>query len=154
MKLSRCHHFSFHLLVSAITTTSTSTIIMPGVSKQTLYLVGYSEKLHIRNVECVKTRYQHQKGEWVLRSLIYVFAVADRPWVLQSAAFEVSWKEYAALLHTKASEYVRYNLKVKPEYLIRTYDESTLLLSDVKDTSPVTFRKPVWNTLDHTVRTS
>nr|4BOE_A Chain A, JAPANIN [Rhipicephalus appendiculatus]4BQU_A Chain A, JAPANIN [Rhipicephalus appendiculatus]4BQU_B Chain B, JAPANIN [Rhipicephalus appendiculatus] len=106
---------------------------MPAINTQTLYLAGHSSKLFERNVGCVKTRYLNQTGDWVTRSLIYVFTFDTEPWVTQAGAFQVKWEPYSPLLRVKASDYVRDNLGAKPDYFIRTYDNDFLLLSDLKE---------------------
>ncbi|KAL3219024.1 hypothetical protein MRX96_031181 [Rhipicephalus microplus] len=48
-------------------------------------------------------------------------------------AFDVKWVPYSARLSLRASDYLRSNLWVKPEYVIRTYDDHSLLLSELKE---------------------
>ncbi|XP_049273376.1 uncharacterized protein LOC119400727 [Rhipicephalus sanguineus] len=118
----------------------------PAVSQQNLYLVGYSQKLSKYNVGCVRTRYLYKNGDWVKRSLTYVFTFETEPWQTQSAAIDVQWKPYAALLHVKASDYVQRNLGAKPTYVIRTYGDNFLLLSDLNE---VPSTCSLWVTIDN-----
>uniref|UniRef100_A0A131YU33 Lipocalin n=1 Tax=Rhipicephalus appendiculatus TaxID=34631 RepID=A0A131YU33_RHIAP len=149
MKVLRCLVCSFYIIVSSITTMTTGTPSMPAINTQTLYLAGYSSKLFSYNVGCVKTRYLKQTGDWVTRSLIYVFTFDSKPWETKADAFQVKWEPYSPLLHVKASDYVRYNLRAKPDYFIRTYDDDFLLLSDAKEVpSPCS----LWVTLKYVER--
>nr|XP_037287389.1 uncharacterized protein LOC119180319 [Rhipicephalus microplus] len=133
MKLLRSQSFAIYMIVASIITMSKGTPSMPAIKKDSLYLAGYSSKLFERNVGCVKTRHLSEKDGWVKRSLIYVFSFDERPWKTRNEAFDVKWEPYSARLSLRASDYLRSNLWVKPEYVIRTYDDHSLLLSELKE---------------------
>ncbi|KAL1422936.1 hypothetical protein MTO96_021531 [Rhipicephalus appendiculatus] len=111
---------------------ATGTPTMPATSRETLYLAGYSSKLYIRNVECVLSRYLFHQGDWVTRSLIYVFAIRQKPWRGETTAFKVKWPQYAALLQVNPPHYLKHNVWAKTEYVVRNYDSQSLVLSDLK----------------------
>nr|XP_037290747.1 uncharacterized protein LOC119186070 [Rhipicephalus microplus] len=105
---------------------------MPAISEHTLYLVGYSSTLYIRNVECVISTFLGRQGDWVRRSIIYMFAIRQKPWNGQTSAFKVKWPQYSALLYLNGPDDIKRDLNSKREYVVRTYDDRHLIVSDLK----------------------
>nr|XP_037286261.1 uncharacterized protein LOC119179297 [Rhipicephalus microplus] len=116
----------------SLETMTSGTPFMPATSRETLYLVGYSSKLKIYNVVCVLSRYLSIEGEWVKRSLNYMFRVGT-PWRGQSETIRVKWEPYAVFLHVKPSDYTKHDLHAKTKYVVRTFGKEYLLLSEITE---------------------
>nr|M1P048.1 RecName: Full=Japanin-like-RA1; Flags: Precursor [Rhipicephalus appendiculatus]AGF70151.1 japanin-like-RA1 precursor [Rhipicephalus appendiculatus] len=134
MQLPLSHLLACYILASSIPSWTTSTPIMPAINKETLYLVGHSRSLKLTNVACVISTYRGQKDGWVERNMNYAFSVG-KPWRGQSSTIHVQWRPYAALMNARTSDIVRHDLQTKPQYVVRNYDDNSLVLSDVKDES-------------------
>nr|M1NKV5.1 RecName: Full=Japanin-like-RA2; Flags: Precursor [Rhipicephalus appendiculatus]AGF70152.1 japanin-like-RA2 precursor [Rhipicephalus appendiculatus] len=134
MKLLLSGMLAGYILASSILSMTTGTPRMPAISRETLHLVGYSSKMKIPNVVCINSRYLSSEGGWVKRSVNYMFPI-DKPWRGKSSTVEVKWEPYAVLLHMKTSYDVSRDLQTKSQYVVRNYDDNSLVLSDLNEVS-------------------
>ncbi|XP_075724479.1 japanin-like-RA1 [Rhipicephalus microplus] len=138
------HLLACFVLAFSTPSMTTSTPKMPAIDTKVLYLAGYSKSLYIDNVQCVLSRIIGHKDGWVMRSLIYVFAVnahslnappsleeADGSIISRSSTIEVRWTPYSSLMNVMTSAYVEYNLETESKYVIRTYNDESLVLSEL-----------------------
>ncbi|XP_037521378.1 uncharacterized protein LOC119398617 [Rhipicephalus sanguineus] len=79
-----------------------------GVLKNALYLVGYSSNMQIYNVKCVISKHLRHENGWEMRNLNYMFPVVN---IMRS------W------------------LSAKDKYMIRNYDDNSLVLSELTESS-------------------
>uniref|UniRef100_L7MC06 Putative group viii salivary lipocalin n=1 Tax=Rhipicephalus pulchellus TaxID=72859 RepID=L7MC06_RHIPC len=102
---------------------------MPAVTDKPLYLVGYSMERYHWQWRCINTTYISKENGWVRRyiSVAYNTTSYALKW---NDTMEVRNKSHDVILEVKASGLVKGWFHAKDWYVIRHYDDKSLLLSE------------------------
>uniref|UniRef100_A0A224YMF2 Lipocalin n=1 Tax=Rhipicephalus zambeziensis TaxID=60191 RepID=A0A224YMF2_9ACAR len=105
--------------------------IVPAFVYGPLYLVGYSRQLNHSKWQCASSSYLYKTGEWVRRNL-RVSYYNGTMWLPRMLEFSIRNESYDLILRVNMTEELR-NLSAKERYVIRHYNNDSLLLSEEID---------------------
>uniref|UniRef100_A0A224YHD6 Lipocalin n=1 Tax=Rhipicephalus zambeziensis TaxID=60191 RepID=A0A224YHD6_9ACAR len=102
--------------------------IVPAFVYGNLYLVGYSKQLNNSEWQCVSSAYVNEEGGWVNRYL-RLSHFNGTMWLPRMLHFSIKNESYDLIIRVNMTEELR-NLSAKERYVIRHYNNDSLLLSE------------------------